>query len=67
MKIAEKKMAAALAAVQAYLEQEEAEARAAAAAANSQVAYGQGNWAQSGRMAMMGARRMVQMRAFPGA
>jgi hypothetical protein len=63
-----KKVAAALAAVQLYLQQEADEA-AAAAAALSQAATTPGDnepgqWALAGRLDMMSARRMMQMRAF---
>ncbi|HTG00705.1 MAG TPA: hypothetical protein VK654_08985 [Nitrospirota bacterium] len=62
-----KKMAAAMTAVQYYLEQEAAEAaavnnRVTLPAAPAPVEMGQ--WAQSGLIDMMAGRRMVQLRAF---
>lgn len=66
-----KKVAAALAAVQLYLQQEEAEAAAnvvsAAAAAPRDLTTEPGCWAQSGRLDMMNGRRMIQLRAFSNA
>ena len=66
-----RKVAAVLAAVELYLQQE-AEAAAAAVlpepvlpAANSGGEAGM--WVQSGRLDMMNGRRMIQMRAFAGA
>ena len=62
-----KKVAAALAAVQLYLQQEADEAAAAAALAQSAATPGDsepGQWALAGRLDMMSARRMMQMRAF---
>jgi hypothetical protein len=63
-----KKVAAALAAVQLYLQQEsdEADAAIAALAASSVPANSSepGPWAQSGRVEMMTGRRMIQLRAF---
>jgi len=64
-----KKIAAALAAVQLYL-QEEAEAanaQAASAAASRVPPMEPGQWAQSGRVDMMMGRRMIQLRAFSNA
>ena len=64
-----KKVAAALAAVQLYLQQEEAEAAARAlpaAVAVPRMAE-PGAWAQSGRLDMMAGRRMIQLRAFSNA
>ena len=66
MKIRQKQVAAALAAVEQYLQEEQAAALAAqavAAAAERPVAD-PGFWAQAGRMEAMGMRRMMQMRAF---
>jgi hypothetical protein len=64
-----KKIAAALAAVQLYLQQEEEEA-----AASYQLEpvspvrlIEPGQWAQSGRVEMMMGRRMIQLRAFSNA
>ncbi len=59
--------AAAMAAVQLYLEEEEAAlAQAEQAAQTSAVAPSAepGQWAQSGRIEMMAGRRMIQLRAF---
>jgi len=67
MQMRVKTMAAAMAAVQCYLEQEEVEA----AAMKSSLALPvmpmpvePGQWAQSGLIDMMAGRRMVQLRAF---
>ena len=66
-----KKVAAALAAVQLYLQQEEDEAAAgllqepASVAGNMMAEPGQ--WAQSGRIDMMAGRRLIQLRAFSNA
>lgn len=66
-----KKVAAALAAVQLYLQQEEAEAAAGAlpeaASAPRNMTVEPGSWAQSGRLDMMNGRRMIQLRAFSNA
>ena len=62
-----KKFAAAMAAVQLYLEEEEAALAQAeqAAQANAVAPSAEpGQWAQSGRMEMMAGRRMIQLRAF---
>ena len=62
-----KRAAAAMAAVQCYLEQEEAEAAALqrrAAQPARPPAADPGTWAQSGLVDIMTGRRMVQMRAF---
>ena len=60
----EKKVAAALAAIQLYLQQEAEQAslqtETVASVRNSPVESGQ--WAQSGRVEMMSLRRMLQMR-----
>ena len=64
-----KKLAAALAAVQLYL-QEEAEAanaQAVMAAASRVPPVEPGQWAQSGRVDMMMGRRLIQLRAFSNA
>jgi hypothetical protein len=62
----EKKVAAALAAVRSYLQEEEDAASYLAVpvlpAENRGVEAGQ--WAQSGRLDMMSGRRMIQLRAF---
>lgn len=68
MKIKQKQVAAALAAVELYL-QEEAAAQAVPAAlapaASERIAAGEpGHWAQAARMEAMSMRRMMQMRAF---
>jgi hypothetical protein len=61
-----KKMAAALAAVSLYLQQEEAmaaEKQQALPACNSQhLDFSQ--WGQSGRQEMMAMRKLIQLRAF---
>jgi hypothetical protein len=66
-----KKVAAALAAVQLYLQQEEAEAAASglleAASAPRNMTTEPGSWAQSGRLDMMNGHRMIQLRAFSNA
>ena len=62
-----KQVAAALAAVQLYLQQEADEAAAAAATLSQAATPGDsepGQWALAGRLDMMSARRMMQMRAF---
>ena len=60
-----KKYAAALAAVQLYLEEDQAAlAQAEAVAAPAVAPREPGQWAQSGRMEMMAGRRMIQLRAF---
>ena len=60
-----KKYAAALAAVQLYLEEEEAALAQAQALVRPAIAPREpGQWAQSGRMEMMAGRRMIQLRAF---
>ena len=66
MKIRQKQVAAALAAVEQYLQEEEAAAQAAQTVATAErVAVADpGFWAQAGRMEAMGMRRMMQMRAF---
>jgi hypothetical protein len=63
MKIRQKQVAAALAAVDLYLRQEEAEALAALEPAAPRAAAEPGAWAQAGRLDMMGLRRLMQMRA----
>lgn len=62
----EKKLAAALAAVNAYLHLEESEAAARCAPAEtlSAPSLQQNFWNQSGRQEMMAMRRLVQMRTF---
>ena len=69
MQKAGKKLAAALAAVQLYLQEEAEAANAQAAlAAMSQVPPMEpGQWAQSGRVEQMTGRRMIQLRAFSNA
>ena len=62
-----KKFAAALAAVQLYLEEEDAalaQAEQAAQATAVAPSAEPGQWAQSGRIEMMAGRRMIQLRAF---
>jgi hypothetical protein len=65
MKIKQKQVAAALAAVTQYLQEEEAAAQAAQAlaAAGRAAPAEPGFWAQAGRMESMGMRRLMQMRA----
>ena len=65
-----KKVAAALAAVQLYLQQEQEAAsiyqlELLSPVRNMPIEPGQ--WAQSGRIEMMGGRRLVQLRAFSNA
>jgi len=69
MKIKQKQVAAALAAVELYLQEEEAAAQAASAAAVPEriVAVDPGHWAQAGRMEAMSMRRMMQMRVLASA
>lgn len=62
-----KKITAALAAVQMYLEQEEAAMMQAQPVVTAQPPAEPGAWAQFGRTEMMSGRRMVQLRAFSGA
>jgi hypothetical protein len=62
-----KKMAAALAAVSAYMQQEQeayAEALAAAAEPPAPPAVTSNLWGQSGRQSMMAMRNLMQMKAF---
>jgi hypothetical protein len=63
----EKKMAAALAAVSAYMQQEQeayAEALAAAVEPKTQPAVASNLWGQSGRQSMMAMRNLMQMKVF---
>jgi len=61
----QKKMGAALAAVSAYLQDEEALAAAQQAETAPTGPQAQLNfWGQSGRQEMMNMRRLIQMRAF---
>jgi hypothetical protein len=60
----QKKMGAALAAVSAYLQDEEAMAAAQQAGAAPTGLKQQSLWGQSGRQEMMNMRRLIQMRAF---
>ena len=63
----EKKMAAALAAVSAYMQQEQeayADAMAAAMAPPAPPAIDMNLWGQSGRQGMMTMRSLMQMKAF---
>ena len=60
-----KKMAAALAAVNAYLQQEEIDTAALPSGPVFQPPQGvESGWAMSGRMEMMTMRRLIQIRAF---
>jgi len=69
MQKAGKKLAAALAAVQLYLQEEAdaANAQAALSAASRVPPKEPGQWAQSGRVEQMTGRRMMQLRAFSNA
>ncbi len=63
----EKKMAAALAAVSAYMQQEQEAYAAALAAATAPLrppAIELNHWGQSGRQSMMAMRNLMQMKAF---
>ncbi len=62
-----KKMAAALAAVELYLEAERASSVNCAPAQSPIHDYSvePSAWSQTGRMDMMGMRRLLQLRAFP--
>ena len=63
-----KKVAAALAAVELYLQQEADEALADLPAPVTSVRVIEpGQWAQSGRAEMMAGRRLIQLRAFSNA
>lgn len=64
-----KKVAAALAAVQLYLQEEEAAASYVPEpiAPVRNVTSEPGQWAQSGRVEMMAGRRLIQLRAFSNA
>ncbi|GHU30651.1 hypothetical protein AGMMS50256_17900 [Betaproteobacteria bacterium] len=68
MKIRQKQVAAALAAVDLYLEEEAAAAfatlAARAPAVPARVIADPGAWAQAGRLDAMGMRRLMQLRAF---
>ena len=66
MRNTDKKIAAVLAATRLYMQQEEEAASAALAAlpAGAKPAAESGQWAQSGRIGMMGDRRLMQLRAF---
>ena len=71
MQKVDKKVAAALAAVQLYMQQEE-EAAAAVCLEQAQppvrnLTSEPGQWAQSGRVEMMAGRRLIQLRAFSNA
>lgn len=60
----QKKMAAALAAVNAYLMQEEEAAYQAQLAAAKPAQVGPSLWAIAGRQDIMNFRRLIQMKAF---
>jgi hypothetical protein len=65
MKIRQKQVAAALAAVDLYLLEEEAAALAALTpVAPARVIADPGAWAQAGRQDAMGLRRLMQLHAF---
>ena len=59
-----KKMVAALAAVNAFLQDEEALAAAQQKKLEATPLQLQNNWSQSGRQEIMNMRRFIQMRAF---
>ncbi len=59
-----KKLAAALAAVNLYLQQEEMAAYEQQASRNDNRVAGFSAWAQSGCQEMMAMRRLIQLRAF---
>ena len=59
-----KKMAAALAAVNAYMQQEEEAAYQAQLAAARPAATGPNLWAIAGRQDIMNFRRLIQLKAF---
>ncbi len=62
----QKKMAAALAAVNAYLQMEEQAAAQASAQSADDTAFprAQSGWSMSGRQDMMTMRRLIQLRTF---
>lgn len=60
----QKKMAAALAAVNAYTQQEAALAAQTPVPVPRAVQQVEGGWVVSGRLEMMTMRRLIQMRAF---
>ena len=60
----QKKMGAALAAVSAYLQDEEAAASLQAKPENAGPHMQLNLWGQSGRQEMMNMRKLIQMRAF---
>lgn len=60
----QKKMAAALAAVNAYLQMEETAAAEQHIAASSPPELQQSFWSQSGRQEMMTMRNLIQLRTF---
>ena len=68
MQKADKKLAAALAAVQLYMQWEEEAANSQIDMVSSVVIPSEPNqWAQAGRAEMMSGRKMVQFRAFSNA
>lgn len=60
----QKKLAAALAAVSLYLQQEEATAYEQQASLSIRKGVGFSAWGQSGYQEMMAMRRLIQLRAF---
>lgn len=62
-----KKFAAALAAVELFLQEEDAALQAASVPVSNPLVLEPGQWAQSGRVEMMAGRRMIQLRAFSNA
>ena len=70
MQKVDKKVAAALAAVQLYMQQEEEAAAVCLEQAQPlarNLTSEPGQWAQSGRVEMMAGRRLIQLRAFSNA
>ena len=59
-----KKMAAAIAAVNAFMQQDEEAAYQAQLAAAKTVVTGPSSWAIAGRQDIMNFRRLIQMKAF---
>ena len=64
MSVNKKKMAAALAAVSLYMQQEEAAMAGAAPAVPAPPAIDISHWGQSGRQEMMAMRKLIQLRVF---
>lgn len=64
MAVTKRKMAAALAAVNLYLQQEEAAAQEIQATPRAPQGQEFSQWAQSGRQEMMALRKLIQLRVF---